>query len=296
MAPDVPELDFSDLSSIQPDVVQAAEPELSEPDITEPALEDDLPVEPESPAVPLKGYSPASTAPAIDFHELTTAFAKPPSPGYLVTLTDEHGEGAEKFRILATRLWNIRRESRLQALQVTSSTPGEGKTLVSSNLAVALAKRADQTVLLIEGDLRKPAVCPMFGLSAHERGLGDWWGETDPDIMPFLQRVADTTLCLLPAGEVHDPAAMLQSSRMASLIQQLAGWFDWIVIDTPSILPATYANLWTSLVDGTLLVIREGGVRQRALRSAVNSMQDHNLVGLVLNDAPDAGYAAAERG
>jgi capsular exopolysaccharide synthesis family protein len=201
-------------------------------------------------------------------------------------MLDEHGLGAEKFRVLATRLANMRRKTPLKLVQVTSSITGEGKTLIACNLAFTLAKRSGQTVLLIEGDLRKPSVCPLFGLGAPE-GLGEWSRLTNGSILPFLRRVADTNLCVLPAGSVQHPVALLQSGRFAELVRQLAGWFDWVVVDTPPLLPMADSNLWARVVDGTLLVIRSGLVPRRALRAAVESMDGLKLLGMVLNDAPD---------
>jgi capsular exopolysaccharide synthesis family protein len=219
--------------------------------------------------------------------QLSVVVPKPASPGTLIAITDERGLGAEKFRVLATRLANIRRGTPLKVVEITSSTSGEGKTLVSSNLAVTLAKRSGQSVLLIEGDLRKPAVCSLFGLPSPGVGLGEWWRESDASIVPYIHRVADSTLCLLPAGVVAHPVAVLQSGRMAALMQQLVHWFDWIIVDTPPMLPMADSNLWARLADGTLLVIREGTVLRQSLQSAVDSMDSPKLIGLVLNDAFD---------
>ena len=218
----------------------------------------------------------------------TTVTAQPENPGFLVAMTDEHGLGAEKFRVLATRLSNPKITPRPKVIQVTSSIEGEGKTLVSCNLAVTLAKRSGQTVLLLEGDLRKPAACQMFGLSLKE-GIGEWWQqeEEESSILPFLRHLDGTNLYLLPAGSVRHPVAVLQSGRMAGLIKQLAGWFDWVVIDSPPVLPMADANLWSRLADGTLFVIREGVVQRPALQAALDSLDSPKLLGTVLNDAVD---------
>ena len=233
-----------------------------------------------------KPQPPAPAAPVFDLNQLISF--TPEAAPQLVSLADERGLGAEKFRVLATRLSNIRRTTNLKIVQVTSSIVAEGKTLVSSNLAVTLAKRSGQSVLLIEGDLRKPAVCPMFGVPLPGVGLGDWWRQQEgSSIVPWLRRVGDSTLCILPAGAVQHPVALLQSGRMTDLVRELAGCFDWVVVDSPPILPMADANLWARLADGTLLVIREGVVSRRALRSAVDSMDSPKLIGLVLNDAVD---------
>ncbi|MGA3213123.1 MAG: CpsD/CapB family tyrosine-protein kinase [Terriglobales bacterium] len=236
---------------------------------------------PEDPPAPAPAF-----APALDLSQLTTITPQPLVPGVLVAMSDERGLGAEKFRVLATRLSNIRRNTPLKILQITSSVLGEGKTLVSSNLAVTLAKRSSQSVLLIEGDLRKPAVCPVFGLPFLE-GVGDWWRQKDSSILPFLRRVKDSSLVLLGAGAVAHPVSILQSGRLTDLMRQLAGWFDWIIVDTPPLLPIADSNLWARLVDGTLMVIREGVVQRRSLKSAIDSMDSPKLVGVVINDAHD---------
>jgi Mrp family chromosome partitioning ATPase len=123
-------------------------------------------------------------------------------------------------------------------------------------------------------------------------GLGEWWGqsaERPASILPYLRRVGDSNLCLLPAGSVQHPVALLQSGRLAELVRLLAGWFDWVVVDTPPLIPMADSNLWARLVDGTLLVIRSGVVPRRALRAAVESMDGLKLLGMVLNDAADFG-------
>ena len=214
--------------------------------------------------------------------------AHPDPAGFLVAMTDEHGLGAEKFRVLGTRLSNPKLNPRPKVIQVTSSIVGEGKTLVSCNLAVTLARRSGSKVLLLEGDLRKPAACQMFGLSSLE-GIGEWWSQEQEgaSIVPFLRRVEDSSLCLLPAGEVKHPVAVLQSGRMATLIKQLARWFDWVIVDSPPVLPMADANLWSRLADGTVFVIREGVVQRPSLQAALDSLDSPKLLGTVLNDAAD---------
>jgi Mrp family chromosome partitioning ATPase len=118
-------------------------------------------------------------------------------------------------------------------------------------------------------------------------GIGEFWRQKEKPITEFLRRVGETSLYLLPAGMVAHPVAVLQSGRMADLLKQVAGWFDWVVVDTPPILPMADANLWARLSDGTLLVIREGVVQRRALQTAVDSMDSPKLIGVVLNDAAD---------
>jgi len=225
-----------------------------------------------------------SPEPRIDISNLKVVpLSSIPSPR-LVALSSERGLGAEKFRVLGARLSNIRLSKPLRVLQVTSSVVGEGKTLTSVNLAMTLAKRFDQKVLLAEGDLRKPAVCKMLGMQ-DKPGIGEWWDHPETPISDFILRIGETGMCLLPAGDVAHPASVLQSPRIIELISGLAKQFDWIIIDTPPLLPMADSNQWSRLSDGTLLVVRKGTVSRTALKKAVESLDNPKLVGIVLNDA-----------
>ncbi len=104
----------------------------------------------------------------------------------------------------------------------------------------------------------------------------------------LLLRIGETGMCLLPAGNVAHPASVLQSPGIAELSAGLAKQFDWVIIDTPPLLPMADSNLWSRLSDGTLLVVRKGAVSRAALKKAVDSLDNPKLVGIVLNDA--SGY------
>ena len=238
------------------------------------------------------GLPPDSTAYGagggqIDFSKLKMVPVSAIPSSMLVALNGERGLGAEKFRVLCARLSNIRLGTTLGVLQVTSSVVGEGKTLTSVNLGMTLATRFDRKVLLVEGDLRKPAVCALLGTSDHA-GIGEWWELPETPISDLLLRIGETGMCVLPAGNVAHPASVLQSPRIAELISTLSRQFDWIIIDTPPLLPMADSNLWSRLSDGTLMVVRKGTVSRAALKKAVESLDNPKLVGIVLNDA--SGY------
>lgn len=231
---------------------------------------------------PMAPFGPAR----IDIGKLKQVSAAAADPFKMVALKSERGLGAEKFRVLGARLSNIRMSANLNVLQVTSSIVGEGKTLVSANLAMTLAKRFSQRVVLVEGDLRKPAACRLFGIKP-QRGIGEYWETKNANLADFLLRVGGTTLCLLPAGMVAHPATVLQSERFTELLKELTSNFDWVVVDTPPLLPMADSNQWARLADGTLLVVRLGVASKRALKQAMNSLDSPKLVGVVMNDASD---------
>ena len=207
----------------------------------------------------------------------------------LVSLTDSRGLGAEKFRALVTRLERQRKERDLRSLQVTSSISNEGKTLVAGNLAATLAKHTESRVLLVEGDLHRPTLGSLFGLRGL-RGIGDWWQarEKEEQISKYVYRLGDMPLYFLSAGASFiQPSQILQSARFAETFVRLAHWFDWVVVDSTPILPLIDTNLWSRLVDGTLLVVREGVTPVRALKKSIEMLDKPDLVGVVLNEASE---------
>jgi capsular exopolysaccharide synthesis family protein len=219
---------------------------------------------------------------------------QPGLASHLVAVTDSNSLGAEKFRVLAVRLDHIRKQRQFKSLQVTSSVVNEGKTLVSANLAVTLAKCACSRTLLIEGDLHRPALASLFGLR-ELRGLSHWWSASDQDIGCFLQRLNDMPLCFLAAGKAHDqPSDILHSERFAEAFKRLVGQFDWIVVDSPPMLPIVDVNLWSRLVDGTLLVVRAGLAPVKVLKRGLQALDHPKLVGVVLNEAAEVDQVKYE--
>jgi len=210
---------------------------------------------------------------------------------HLVALTDPMSLGAEKFRVLATRIENLRKNGDLTSLQVTSGASNEGKSLVSANLAFTLARRSNSKVLLIEGDLHKPALTSMFGLD-DAKGLGQWWSKPDAEITQFMYQLNGLPLWLLAAGKAFDqPSDILQSGRFGKAFAQLVRYFDWIVVDSTPLLPMADVNLWSRWVNGTLLVVREGVAPISTLRKGLAGLDNAKLLGVVLNEASEFDQA-----
>jgi protein-tyrosine kinase len=218
---------------------------------------------------------------------------KVPPESRLVALTDPNSPGAEKFRVLVTRLERLHKLSELKCFQVTSSVINEGKTLVSGNVAVTLAKHFGSKTLLIEGDLHRPALAAIFGLNKM-RGLSHWWSGRDQDLTQFVHQLDGLPLWFLSAGRPFDrPADILRSTRFVKAFEQLASQFEWIVVDSTPMLATVEVNLWSRLVDGTLLVVREGVTPVKALKQSLSALDHPKLIGAVLNDASatdDAKY------
>jgi Mrp family chromosome partitioning ATPase len=127
----------------------------------------------------------------------------------------------------------------------------------------------------------------MFGLKDLQ-GLSDWWTVRNHDLSRYMLRFTGTALWFLPAGKACDrPSEILRSGQLAEAFAQLKGQFDWIVVDSTPMLPVIDANLWSRLVDGTLLVVREGVAPLKALKKGLQSLDRPKLVGVVVNEASD---------
>jgi protein-tyrosine kinase len=207
----------------------------------------------------------------------------------LVAATDPRGLAAEKFRALTARLENYRKEHELRSLQVSSAVGREGKTLMSGNLAITLAKHTGARVLVIEGDMHRPTLGSLFGLDKRS-GIGEWWSarEDKEHIPNYLCHVKDMPLWFLGAGAPKDqPSQILQSARFAEMFTRLVSWFDWVVVDSTPILPVVDTNLWSRLVDGTVLVVREKVTPIHALQKALTNLDNPKLIGVILNEASE---------
>jgi capsular exopolysaccharide synthesis family protein len=205
----------------------------------------------------------------------------------LVALTEPNSLGAEKFRVLVTRLDHLRKKHEPTSLQVIGSAVNEGKTLVAANLAVTLAKYAGSKTLLIEGDLHRPALARLFGLDELQ-GLTHWWVSPNSRVADFVRRLKGMPLWFLPAGKVCDqPSHILQSARFAEAFAQLAARFEWIVVDSTPMRPIVDVNLWSRLVGGSLLVVREGITPVKALVKGLQALDQPKLIGVVVNEASE---------
>jgi protein-tyrosine kinase len=241
---------------------------------------------PQTAAMPENPVETVATAPI----ELTTAKnvrTQVVPNAHLVAMTEPQGLPAEKFRVLTTRLENLRTQRELKSIQVTSGVVDEGKTLISANLAVTMARQSQSRVLLVEGDFHNPALHALFGLS-HLKGLRQWWDDSKSLISDFLYQINDLPLWYLPSGGRFDePGLALQSGRFAEAFAQVAGPFDWVIVDSTPLLPMADANIWNRLVDGALLVVREGVTPVNALKKGLASLDDPKLIGVVLNGASE---------
>jgi capsular exopolysaccharide synthesis family protein len=213
-----------------------------------------------------------------------------PKDSKLVCLTAPESFGAEKFRFLGVRLRQLQHSRPLRRLLITSTIPEEGKSTVAANLATILARRQQPKILLLEGDLRRPSLSKQFGLERIP-GLSEWL-KGDPRPMKHIYRLEGPNLWFLPAGRPpENPLELMQSGRLSELQNQLSGWFDWIIIDSPPILPLGDTSVWARLADGILLVTREGITKKRMLQRGLQALEQSKLLGAVVNSSANTDHS-----
>src|SRR5258706_616535 len=195
--------------------------------------------------------------------------------------------GAERFRTLRSRLFQLADTKPLRRVMVTSSVPSEGKSFVCANLAHAMVQQQNRRVLLIDADLRVPTLHKMLsvprspGLSNYLRGECDRYGA--------IQLGRQANLHFMPAGdEVANPSELLMSDRMKELMRYGEESFDWVILDSPPSLPVHDPSLLADLCDGVLFVVRAAATDFELVAKAANEFRKKNLLGVVFNHVEKA--------
>jgi protein-tyrosine kinase len=203
---------------------------------------------------------------------------------------DENRVGAEEFRTLRSRLYQIREKMPLKRLMVTSALPKEGKSFVAANLGQVMVRQQGRRALLIDADLRNPGMHRHLG-AAPAPGLSEYLlGECDE--FTALQRGPMENLFFMPAGRIVPSAAeLLSNGRLKLLLQRVEPLFDWIIVDTSPVIPVSDATLVATACDGVVMVVRSNATPSDLARRAREEFPDKLLLGVVLNGIPSGDMA-----
>ena len=201
----------------------------------------------------------------------------------LVTQNDPKNPAAEAYRVIRTSVQFAQAGKELKTIAITSCTPNEGKSMTIANLAIVLTQ-AGKSVLLIDCDMRNPTVHKNFNLS-NKVGLSSCIS-MGTAVADAVQETAIEGLDALTAGVIPpNPSELLGSERMQTILQRAKEEYDYVLIDTPPVLPVTDSLVLGSMVDGLILVIDSGEIKVEMARDVKNQLvhSGANILGVVLN-------------
>ena len=206
----------------------------------------------------------------------------------LLAFKDPKSPVAEAYRTIRTNLQFSGVDKEIKVVEVTSAVPNEGKSTVIASLAVVLAQ-ARKKVLLLDCDFRNPTQHKLFGL--HNKGLTNYMANGE-DYSPFIQHVDQENLDIILSGPVApNPSEMLMSNKMQDLLDRVRTEYDYILIDTPPIMPVTDAAVLGAKVDGVMIVIASGADKPELVQAAKTRLVQGgaNILGCILNKVQVGG-------
>lgn len=208
----------------------------------------------------------------------------------LISLTNPKSPVTEAFRTLRTNIQFSSIDEEIRTLVITSSTPTEGKSVVTNNMAAIMAQ-GDKKVLLIDGDLRKPRIHEHFKLSNHQGLTNILVG--DKDLKDVVNRYAPLdNLYILTSGPIPpNPAEILGSKKMKDFLNKAKEDYDIILIDTPPIGLVTDSAVLSTICDALIYVVAVGQTEVDVVKHSKDLLDtvNANIIGVVLNKVPVDG-------
>lgn len=214
----------------------------------------------------------------------------------LLVQSQPHSPTSEAIRAIRTNLQFIELSANLRTFVFTSPLPGEGKTVTTANLSIALADTGSR-VLLVDGDLRRPQVAEIMGLEGAV-GLTDVLVDR-VELSEAIQPWGRASLSVLPAGTVPpNPSELIGSPAMAKLVNRLNESFDYVLIDSPPVIPVTDASILSKLAGGSILIAASGRTKIPDVEAAVTKFKniDVKILGIIASMLPIKGVDASEYG
>jgi capsular exopolysaccharide synthesis family protein len=214
----------------------------------------------------------------------------------LVSLVAPGSMEADQYRGLRHTVERARRDLGHQVLAITSAGAGDGKSLTTLNLAGALAQSPGARILVVDADLHRPSVASYLGIDAPgTRGLVDAIERDDVGLAAVTIRLDALNLCVVRAGECRGSAyELLNSPRAESLLEEARAAFDYVLVDTPPLVPLPDCRVIARWVDAFLLVVAAHRTPRRAVAEALDLVDPSKIVGFVFNgdDRPllSSGY------
>ena len=207
----------------------------------------------------------------------------------LISLKNPKSRASEAYRTLRTNIQFSSLDEEIKSIVVTSSGPGEGKSTTMANLAITIAQ-SGKKVILVDCDFRKPTIHKKFGLT-NSQGLINILAQ-DKKFEDIIITTDVNNLYVMTSGPVPpNPAELLGTKKMKSLLNELTKIFDMVLIDAPPVLAVTDAQILSTIANGTIIVAAYGQSDKRALLQAKEHIEKvgGKILGVVINKIPEQG-------
>ncbi|HMQ03341.1 MAG TPA: CpsD/CapB family tyrosine-protein kinase [Pyrinomonadaceae bacterium] len=202
----------------------------------------------------------------------------------LVSITQPRSPYCEEYRNLRTQILHRSKKRKLQAIVVASVGPSEGKSVTALNLSWLFSQADGVRALLIDSDLRRPAIANYLGIES-KTGLSEVL-TGGASLIDSIVRLKPSGLYLLPGGTARsDVAELLSGPRFAEILKEARNYFDYIIIDAPPLGIFTDASLLINLSDGAMLVIRANHTRYKDVDRVLDSLPRERMLGTILNQS-----------
>lgn len=203
----------------------------------------------------------------------------------LVTFINPKSHISEEFRSLRSNIQFSIIDDSISTIMVTSAGPGEGKSTISTNIAIVFAVQGKK-VLLVDADLRRPSLHETFQVS-NKNGLTTYFTRRNISLNQLIFTTPQTNLDFLPTGVLPpNPSELLSSIKMDELIEELRQTYDLIIFDVPPIIAVTDAQIIASKTDGTIFVVRNNATEKQKLVKSKKILEHAKapILGVVFND------------
>ncbi len=202
----------------------------------------------------------------------------------LVSITQQRSPYCEEYRNLRTQILHRSKKRKLQAMVVASVGPSEGKSVTALNLSWLFAQADGVRALLIDSDLRRPAIANYLGIEVRS-GLSEVL-TGGASLIDSIVQLKPSGLFLLPGGTArNDVAELLSGPKFAEILSEARNYFDYIIIDAPPLGIFTDASLLINLADGAMLVIRANHTRYKDVDRVLDSLPRERMLGTILNQS-----------
>ncbi|MBA3012815.1 MAG: CpsD/CapB family tyrosine-protein kinase [Proteobacteria bacterium] len=204
----------------------------------------------------------------------------------IVSALRPHSIESEQFRLLKNNILFPEKGTPPRSIMITSPSPDEGKSFISSNLAVSIAQSIDEYVLLMDCDLRKPSIHSLFGLN-ETKGLSDHLSSAIP-LSRLLKKTFIDKLTILPGGTIpENPSELLSSEQMRHLLSEVKSRYSdrYVIVDTPPPYITSETNAIARVVDGIIIVIRHGKTKKKEVQDIIDIYGKDKILGVIKNFA-----------